>query len=109
MEKFDPNRSLTPSEFRYFERMSPSKYHELKKKGLGPEETDIDGMKRITPQSRERWHQLMAERARSETALLETERRRAQTVEAGKIAAASPLHVSKRGAAHKQPARGKRG
>ena len=109
MEKFDPNHSLTPSEFRYLERMSPSKYHELKKKGLGPEEIDIDGMKRITPQSRERWHQLMTERARSETALLEAERRRAQTVEAGKIAAASALHVSKRGAAHKQPARRKRG
>jgi hypothetical protein len=107
MEKFDPNRSLTPSEFRYLERMSPSKYHELKKKRLGPEEIDIDGMKRITPQSRERWHQLMTERARSETALLEAERRRQQAVEAGRAAAASPLHISRR--AHKPPSGRRRG
>jgi hypothetical protein len=94
--EFDPNRSWTLGEFRYFERMSPSKYHELKKRGLGPEEINIDGMKRITPESRERWRQLMAERARGEAAQLEAERRRAQATIAGKAAAASPLHVSRR-------------
>jgi hypothetical protein len=81
--------------------MSPSKYHELKKKGLGPKETDIDGMKRITPADREAWHVLMYEHTKSEDALLAAERRRELASIAGRTAAVSPLHVSKR-AAHKQ-------
>ncbi len=36
MEKVDTNRSLTRSEFCYVENMSPTKYHGLKNKGLGP-------------------------------------------------------------------------
>ena len=38
----------------------------------------------------------MAALAKTEDAKLETERRRAQAAIAGKVAAASPLHVSKR-------------
>jgi hypothetical protein len=41
----------------------------------------------------------MAELAKSETAQLEAERRRAQAAEAGKLAAQSPNHVSRRTAA----------
>ena len=96
MEKLDPNRSMTLSEFRYVENMSPTKYHGLKNKGLGPEEMNVDGMIRITPEARAKWHERMAELAKSEAAQLEAERRRAQAAEAGKIAAASPLHISKR-------------
>jgi hypothetical protein len=96
MEKFDPNRSLTPSEFRYFERMSPTKYHELKRKSLGPKETNVDGMLRITPADRATWHAMMDERAQSEATRLEAERKRAQAAEAGRIAAQSPRHVSRR-------------
>jgi hypothetical protein len=96
MEKVDTNRSLTRSEFCYVENMSPTKYHGLKSKGLGPEELNVDGMIRITPEARAKWHARMAELAKSEAAHLEAERRRAQAAQAGKIAAASPLHISKR-------------
>jgi hypothetical protein len=95
MEKIDTNRSLTRSEFCYVENMSPTKYHGLKNKGLGPEEMNLDGMIRITPEARARWHGRMAELARSEAAQLEAERRRAQAAAAGRIAAQSPLHVSR--------------
>ena len=101
MEKVDTNRSLTRSEFCYVENMSPTKYHGLKNKGLGPEEMNVDGMIRITPEARAKWHERMAELAKSEAAQLEAERRRAQAAQAGKIAAASPLHISKR-VAYKQ-------
>jgi hypothetical protein len=96
MEKVDTHRSLTRSEFCYVENMSTTKYHDLKNKGLGPEELNVDGMIRITPEARAKWHERMAELAKSEAAQLEAERRRAQAVEAGKIAAASSLHISKR-------------
>jgi hypothetical protein len=95
MEKVDTNRSLTRSEFCYVENMSPTKYHGLKNKGLGPEEMNVDGMIRITPEARAKWHERMAELAKSEAAQLEAERRRAQAAQAGKIAAASPRHISK--------------
>jgi hypothetical protein len=96
MEKFDPNRSMTLSEFRYVENMSAAKYYDLKSKGFGPEELNVDGMIRITPEARAKWHARMAELAKSEAAQLEAERRRAQAARAGKVAAASPLHISKR-------------
>jgi hypothetical protein len=101
MEKLDTNRSLSRREFCYLENMSPTKYHGLKNKGLGPEEMNVDGMIRITPEARAKWHERMAELAKSEAAQLEAERRRAQAAQVGKIAAASPLHISKR-VAHKQ-------
>jgi hypothetical protein len=96
MGKVDTNRSLTRSGFCYVENISPTKYHGLKNKGLGPEEMNVDGMIRITPEARAKWHERMAELAKSKAGQLEAERRRAQAAQAGKIAAASPLHVSKR-------------
>jgi hypothetical protein len=101
MEKVDTNRSLTRSEFCYVENMSPTKYHALKNKGLGPEELNVDGMIRITPEARAKWRQRMAELAKSEAAQLEGDRRRKLASIAGRAAAASPLHISKR-VAHKQ-------
>jgi hypothetical protein len=94
--EFDPHRALTQKEFQYLERMSPSKYHGLKNKGLGPKETDIDGMLRILPEDRQAWHERMAELAESETTKLEAERRREIATAAGRVAAKSPLHISKR-------------
>ena len=76
VEKFDPNRSMTLREFRYVENMSAAKYYDLKNKGLGPEELNVDGMIRITPEARAKWQARMAELAKSEAAQLEAERRR---------------------------------
>ena len=45
----DPKRSLSQNEFCYVENMSRAKFFELKKRGLGPDITDIDGLQRITP------------------------------------------------------------
>jgi hypothetical protein len=96
MEKYDPNRSLTRLEFCYVENMSPTKYHGMKSKGLGPEELNVGGMIRITPEARAKWRERMTELAKSEAAQLESERRRELAIHAGKAAAESPLHVSKR-------------
>ena len=91
----DPRRSLSRLQFCWVENISPAKYHELQKKGLGPAVTDIDGVQRITPEARAEWHQLMAERAKSGAVRLETARRRELAIIAGRAAAASPNHVSK--------------
>ena len=104
----DPQRSLSLGEFCYAERISKNKYYELKKRGLGPDGTDIDGLQWITPESREAWHERMAERAKSEAARLEAERRRELAVIAGCAAAQSPLHVSKQ-KRQKPPPRGHAG
>jgi len=92
----DPRRSLSQKQFCWVENISLAKYFELKKRGLGPAITDIDGVQRITPEAREEWHERMAELAKSEAARLEAERRRELAVIAGRAAAASPLHISKR-------------
>jgi hypothetical protein len=96
-------RSLTRAEFCFAEHLSKSTYHELKKRGLGPDEFVVPGSKiiRITPQARDAWHAKMAELAKGEAARIEAERRHELAVIAGKAAAASPLHVSKR-VAHEQ-------
>src|SRR4051812_46947740 len=104
----DPKRSLSQNEFCYVEKISKAKFFDLEKRGLGPDVTDIDGIQRITPESREAWHERMAERAKSEAARLEAERRRELAVIAGRAAAQSPLHVSKQ-KRQKPPPRGRAG
>jgi hypothetical protein len=47
--------SSTIAEFCAAEKISRAKYYELKKKGLGPAETRVDGIIRITPESHARW------------------------------------------------------
>ena len=49
----DPKRSLSQNGFCYVENISKAKYYELKKRGLAPDETNIDGLIRITPKARE--------------------------------------------------------
>jgi hypothetical protein len=85
------NRSETFAEFARAEG-------KLKKLGLGPDVLRVPGtrIERITPEARQAWRERMAELAKSETAQLEAERRRAQAAEAGKLAAQSPNHVSRR-------------
>jgi hypothetical protein len=92
----DPRRSLSQNEFCWLERISKSKYYQLRKKGLAPDETNICGVIRITPEARETWHARMAALAKSEAARLEAERRRELAVIAGRLAAQSPNHVSRR-------------
>jgi hypothetical protein len=91
----DPRRSLSQNEFCYVENISRAKFFKLKKRGLAPDETNIDGLIRITPKARETWHTRMAELAKSEAAQLEAQRRRELAVIAGRAAAQSPKHISR--------------
>ena len=95
------NRSETFAEFARAEGFSLSTFYKLKKLGLGPDVLHVPGtrIERITPEARQAWRERMAELAKSETAQLQAERRRAQAAEAGKLAAQSPNHVSRRTAA----------
>jgi hypothetical protein len=97
----EPDKTL--AEFLDRKRISRTFYYSLKKRGLGPDETIYPGSRviRISAAAERAWDGRMAELAKSESAQLEAERRRTQAAEAGRIAAASPLHISKR-VAHKQ-------
>jgi hypothetical protein len=107
----DEPRSLTRQEFCHLERMSLSTYHKLQRTGHGPEEVKFPGMAfvRITSEARRDWHKTINELRQTEASKLEEARRRENASIAGKKAAASPLHVSKRGktnaAATKRPVR----
>jgi hypothetical protein len=91
------DRSQTIAEFCESEHISKTTFYGLLKRNLGPEVFEVPGttIKRITPAAREAWHALMRELAESEAAKLEVERRRELAAVAGRIAARSPLHVSK--------------
>jgi hypothetical protein len=94
-----PERALTTAEFCAAERVSVSTYYKLRRLGVGPCEERVPGTAiiRITPEARRAWHAQLAEMRQSGEAELEERRRRAHAAHAGKMAAASPLHVSKRG------------
>jgi hypothetical protein len=104
--EIDPKRSLSQDQFCWLENISRAKFYQLKKRGLGPDVTDIDGLQRITPESREAWHERMAELAKGEAARLEAARRRELAVSAGRAAAQSPRHISKQ-KQQKPPPRGR--
>ncbi|SDJ18198.1 MULTISPECIES: hypothetical protein [Bradyrhizobium] len=91
-------RSMTRKQFCELENMSLSTFHKLKRAGNGPAETHFPGMTfaRITPEARREWHAKIEEQRKSEAAKLEAQRRSAFAENAGRNAAASPLHVSKR-------------
>ncbi len=89
--------SQTIKEFCVAERISVSTYYALKRSGLAPDELHITPKTiRITPEAHRDWRALMQERAKSEAATLEIERRRGLAVVAGKRAAESADHVSRR-------------
>jgi hypothetical protein len=98
MTQIDTAPSKTIAEFCAAENISKSVYYDLRRRKLGPEESRIFGttIVRITNESHVAWRENMAELAKSKAAELEAVRRRAQTAAAGKIAAKSPLHVSRR-------------
>jgi hypothetical protein len=105
-------RALTIKEILILENMSLSTYYKLKRHGLGPVETTvpIPGMNfiRITAQARRDWHAKLAALQASEAGELESKRRKAHAAQAGKIAAASPSHVSKQPKGSAEPARRRR-
>jgi hypothetical protein len=78
------------SEFTYFMTLRP--------RGLTPREDRIPGTKivRISPQSRVEWRERLQSIAAQEQIARERERRVELCIKAGKIGAASPLHVSNR-------------
>ena len=83
-------------------------YGHLKKFGLNPQETRYPGspLVRISARARAEWHEKMAALQNSEAVLLEEQRRRELAKHAGKIAALSARHVSRR--ARSAPAKRRR-
>jgi len=57
--------SLTIMGFCATENISRAGYYKLKKKGLGPDETRIGGIIRITPEAHTRWRRRHTKRAAS--------------------------------------------
>ena len=94
----DDDGALTIQEFCARERMSDTTYYKLKKRGLGPEEVRFPGMAfvRITAAARKEWHTRVDQWREKQAAALEAQRRSELCSRAGKRAAASPLHVSKK-------------
>jgi hypothetical protein len=92
----DDGRSLSIGQFCQAEGFSLSTYFKLRQRGLGPEETRPLGCKiiRISPEAHAAWRERMSSRHRAQQR--ELERRRAQAAEAGRAAARSPRHVSRR-------------
>jgi hypothetical protein len=57
--------SSTIAEFCATEKISRAKYYVLKKKGLNPDETVVDGIIRITPEAHLRWRRRHTRRVMS--------------------------------------------
>jgi hypothetical protein len=92
----EPDKTL--AEFLAQKRISKAFYYDLKKRGFGPDETTYPGSRviRISAAAEQAWNEKIAALAASKAAKIESERRHAQAVEAGKAAAASAKHISKR-------------
>jgi hypothetical protein len=98
--------ALSISAFCQAEGMSRSTYYKLRRRGLGPEVTEVvlpaaPGEKglmlvRISADAHRQWREKIAQMRASEAAELEAARAHAQRVAAAKLAAASPAHVSRR-------------
>jgi hypothetical protein len=93
----DENR-LSLKQFCELEHISVSSYHRMKKAGYGPDETYLPGtgIMFITAAARAAWRIRINKWSASKEAKLESQRRNALFVAAGKKAAAMPNHVSKR-------------
>ena len=64
-------RAMTIADFCYRENMSKATYYKLKRADLGPRETCILNLIRISPEARADWHAKLAERRQSAAAALE--------------------------------------
>ena len=58
----EPSKTIV--EFCEAERISRSKYYKLKETGNAPDETRVDGIIRITPESHAKWRRRHTARAR---------------------------------------------
>jgi hypothetical protein len=101
----DKNRSMTRVEWCRHRNVSKSTFYKLKRLGLAPVEDSIPGTRvaRISAESDQRWLERMAELSREDAAQLELTRRRELAVIAGRIAAQSPRHVSRKKSLEKKP------
>jgi hypothetical protein len=92
----------TVDDFRRGEALSKTSFYKLKKLGLAPHTYRVPGTKIVRViESHDSWRERMTALSSSKAAELETARRRELASVAGKRAAASPAHHSRR--------RGKRG
>ena len=98
---------MTRAEWRARRKISKSTHYKLKRLGLAPDETAPPGINigRITEEADAAWERHMAELAKSEDAKIAAARRAVQAAEAGRIAAASPNHVSRRRERRPEPRR----
>jgi hypothetical protein len=94
----DEETSLTIPQFCALEKFSITYFYKLKRLGLAPKVVNPPGtnLHRITPAARRDWHQRMYLLGQEEEAQREAARRADTAARAGKIAAASPAHHSKR-------------
>jgi hypothetical protein len=108
--EFEEPLPLTIEEFCSAEKFGKATYYKIRRLGFGPDETRIPGTSivRITQQARRAWHAKLAALRASEAAETEARRRSVQAMQAGRIAAASPLHVSRRKGTARAAAKGRR-
>ncbi len=90
--------SLTIRQFCVRENMSPASFYKMRRLGFGPVEMVIPGTEiiRITPKAHREWRARLEQQGKTKEAELERQRRANQRRAAGKNAAASPQHVSRR-------------
>jgi hypothetical protein len=94
-------RALTIDEFCFVEHISKASFYAMQRQGTGPEVTYLPArgrapMPRVSAQARRDWHAALKARHATAAAALEATRKREQCAEAGKLAAESVQHVSKR-------------
>jgi len=79
--------------------ISKTAYYKIRPLGQGPKELRIPGttIVRITAKADREWEERMMDLAQQESAQLEQQRRVEQARAAGRAAARSPLHISRRG------------
>src|SRR6516165_12296257 len=89
-------RDRSPSEWRAHRRISKTKYHDLKNRGLGPDELIIPpNIIRITHEADKAWECRMRQLAKQQAAQLEGRRRVELARQAAKAAVKSSKHVSR--------------
>ena len=95
----EEGRDMTLPEWCAKRNISLPTFYKMDRMGLAPETYEVPVVrgKRITPAADARWEKKMYALGKTKAAKREAERRRKPGAHAGKIAAQSPLHVSKRG------------
>jgi hypothetical protein len=89
-------QAFSVAEFCLRNRISPTTFHKLKREGRGPRVMWLGAAQRISREAEADWRRAREAEAASQDAELERQRRQEFTSRIGKLAAASPSHVSKR-------------